>query len=73
VCVDTTSNPANCGACGHACSSGQSCQSGTCTCGAETNDCNGTCVDVLVDPANCGGCGKACPTYQFCQNGSCVQ
>ena len=31
VCVDVTSNNANCGACGMACASGQSCVSGTCT------------------------------------------
>jgi hypothetical protein len=30
-CVDVSSDPAHCGACGHACAAGQSCQSGTCT------------------------------------------
>jgi endo-1,4-beta-D-glucanase Y len=31
TCTDTNSNTSNCGSCGHACTSGQSCTNGTCT------------------------------------------
>jgi hypothetical protein len=35
TCADTQSDPANCGACGHPCAPGQTCQDGVCSCGAE--------------------------------------
>jgi hypothetical protein len=60
--ADVSTDPANCGACGHACTKGQVCASGTCKaeCDPPTIKCNGTCVDIKSDPSNCGGCGKTC-------------
>lgn len=54
-------DPANCGACGHACTAGQKCQHGTCLCPPGTTMCGGICVDYLTDPANCGDCMAECP------------
>ena len=34
TCVNTSSDPANCGGCGKACGAGQTCAAGTCSCGA---------------------------------------
>lgn len=36
ACADTQSDPANCGACGHPCAPGQTCQAGVCSCGTDT-------------------------------------
>jgi hypothetical protein len=62
VCVDTTSNPAHCGSCGHACAATEVCNEGACvtSCGGLT-PCGGACVNTATDPANCGSCGNACP------------
>ena len=58
----------NCGQCGHVCASGESCVSGSCTCGSHgdcpsgQSCCNGACVDEQSDVNNCGACGNACTT-----------
>jgi Stigma-specific protein, Stig1 len=72
-CVDAAVDPANCGACGTACSDGESCVAGQCSsaCGAGTTDCGGACVDTALDPANCGSCGTACAAGELCSAGGC--
>jgi alpha-tubulin suppressor-like RCC1 family protein len=85
-CVDTSSNTANCSACGAACSvanAAPACAAGRCsvgTCNANFADCNGTAGDGCEtftggDLANCGRCGNACPTppnaSAVCRGGVC--
>jgi hypothetical protein len=80
-CVDTSSDPQNCGSCGNACDSG-SCTDSTCVETGGANDpcqqeaglftCGGQCVDLTSDDDNCGDCGVACDDNQTCVNGFCI-
>jgi hypothetical protein len=59
---DLTSDPKNCGKCGHACSIGDVC-------------CQGNCVSSIsfqTDAQNCGGCGNLCGRGQYCCQGDCL-
>ena len=47
VCVDTSADAMNCGACAKSCGMGGAC-------------CNGACFDITGDLQNCGGCGMSC-------------
>ncbi|HSQ63738.1 MAG TPA: hypothetical protein VLM85_11015 [Polyangiaceae bacterium] len=58
TCVDTTSDPNNCGSCGHGCT-GLSC-------------CSSSCVDTTSDMSNCGSCGNACGSGMTCVNSQCT-
>lgn len=77
TCVDTATDRANCGSCGHACDPGSVCAAGSCalTCGALTTCGSGastTCVNTATDSANCGSCGHACARGELCTDGDCV-
>ena len=83
--VDTRNTEANCGACGHACGTGQICANGACqfTCnpggdgGIALTSCVGgaTCIDLQTDLANCGSCGHVCnantAAHATCAAGHC--
>lgn len=87
-CVDTSSDVANCGACGNVCGSVNNmvaaCMGGRCTlgrCNPGYLDCNfdrtdGCEVDTQSDSMNCGGCGKRCAAGAHqsvtCASGACV-
>lgn len=70
-CVDVSKSLENCGACGSACATGQTCENGVC-CGGTSKMCGGSCLDVSHDPSNCGDCGKTCATGGSCSGGKCV-
>lgn len=60
---------------GQLCSSGLSCQNGTCvsTCSPSTlTRCNGSCVNTQTNNLHCGGCSRRCSTSYTCQNGKCL-
>jgi hypothetical protein len=68
-CKDLSDDQLNCGACGHACGTGQTCQAGQCQCSAQLLACNGACVPADVN--NCGGCNTKCGSGQVCSANSC--
>ena len=81
-CINTSTDPKNCGSCGHACSipNGHAfCADGDCAlagCLQGYADCNNNPVDgcevyVQNDPNNCGMCGNKCGANQNCVNGTC--
>ncbi len=71
TCVDTTSDPANCGACNAACAN--VCTAGVCggNGACQQTVCDGACVNTDTDPLNCGDCGNACAVDQVCFAGQC--
>jgi hypothetical protein len=82
-CVDLTADNANCGDCGNACPTGQSCLGGHCSaggcgmtgapCGAGQTCCSMTgCRALDSDPANCGSCGNICDRATKCTGGKCL-
>jgi hypothetical protein len=71
ACTDTSTDVSNCGSCGNACPSGQTCAAGMCSCTAGLTACGGACVDTSSDSANCGSCGNACGSGQACTAGLC--
>jgi uncharacterized protein YceK len=79
-CVDLTISTVNCGACGKACRTRESCNNGNCvclgggrltTCSANAACCSDGCHDVSSDPLSCGGCGIACKKGELCESGQC--
>ena len=71
-CINTRSDPNNCGDCGRVCAQGLACQFGNCTnsCGGQFFQfCDGGQVEVGSDPRNCGFCGNVCPAGTICTQG----
>ncbi len=72
-CVDVANDNSNCGSCGVACTSGQTCVGGSCVCATGQALCGGTCVDTQANVSNCGSCGVTCEVpLETCTAGSCV-
>jgi hypothetical protein len=73
TCVDTRSDPNNCGACGQTCQGGKICQNSQCVCPPGKTDCEGKCVDLSNDPQYCGDCFRPCNLNdEKCENSHCV-
>jgi len=82
-CVNLTSDPAHCGACGIVCPEGFVCAFSRCqqSCGGiGFFTCGGVQVDTSVDRNHCGACNNPCPPGTVCapqfgvsQLGRCVQ
>lgn len=72
--TDTTSSTAHCGACGHACATGELCSLGVCrlNCAKGTTNCGGTCVFTQSNNNNCGACNNRCATGTTCREGACT-
>ena len=60
ACVNTRTDPDNCGMCGNSCGSPNS------VC------CGGKCVNVNADPSNCGACRQVCTATSSCMTGTCT-
>jgi len=74
VCVDTKSDPNNCGFCGNKCPMCFVCNgNGSCDtkCTGGSTQCGQACVDTQNDPKNCGMCGNACMSGLVCSQGKC--
>ncbi len=73
-CVNTSSDHANCGGCGHACLAHEVCFEGECMveCPSGWTRCEDTCKDTDEDPLNCGDCGHLCEAYETCVDGACT-
>jgi hypothetical protein len=82
ACVDTASDPRNCGGCARACRAGFACVSGTCStsCAAGFISCGGECVDPRTDARFCGAsldcaganAGRTCSRVEQCVSGLCT-
>jgi hypothetical protein len=85
ACVDPSTDPTNCGACGTVCgatdpvcvakSCVKSCAAGQMLCMPDggAGDAGGLtyCATPMTDRNNCGACGKVCTANQNCVGGSC--
>lgn len=73
TCVDTASDPLNCGACDTPCPTGEACVAGSCRgiCQGGARFCGSSCVDTGSNPQHCGGCGLSCGAGQQCIAGAC--
>jgi hypothetical protein len=70
-CVDTKTDPNNCGQCSNACGA-LACIASLCACATDAGqaNCNNTCVSIATDPNNCGACGHSCQG-STCANSLC--
>jgi hypothetical protein len=87
-CLDLSSDPDNCGACGWPCGPNEACLDGVCAV-VTSLDCAGTtcpsglaccedetgmpsCAERKSDTENCGWCGHACASNKRCDLGLCL-
>lgn len=70
-CVDTQSDPHNCGGCSIECKLG-SCSNGKCVCSNGLTVCGNVCADLKTSASNCGACGNDCKG-NVCVSSKCGQ
>jgi hypothetical protein len=63
TCVDTQSSAANCGSCGNACASGDTCDNGTC---AGASACNSCVMSASTGAGACASAANACTANADC-------
>lgn len=74
-CIDSSSDPANCGGCGVRCTvTGSFCDEGSCACPEGTLACGGECkpLSFFETNENCGACGLACTGGATCAERECA-
>ncbi len=71
-CVDTQADDAHCGGCDSTCTSGKTCQTGSCVCASGLEACGDSCVDTASEAAHCGTCDRACASHESCTEGVCL-
>ncbi len=84
LCVDSSNDPENCGACGVSCGT-DLCRSGGCVCmdpltpcpvdagaGVPTDAGLTACADLTHDVNACGACGHACISCELCSASTCT-
>ena len=73
LCIDTSSDVNNCGACGDVCpSDAMACIEGACVCPDGLTPCGDRCVDTDSDFDHCGDCNNSCPVDAMsCNDGVC--
>ncbi len=70
-CVDKSTSPNHCGACGKKCPAGATCVNGACDCPGDAVACGASCVDTQASQQHCGACDKPCTAQQKCVSGAC--
>ena len=74
ACVDTLSDPDNCGECGRACAASEVCDAGECaaSCSGGRSECTRSCVDLQTDALHCGDCTEQCEPGGSCVAADCI-
>ena len=76
LCVDTNTDPKNCGGCGKIVCHLEACKAGKPVCDPGYKACGGGgclgCKNIESDPEHCGSCGTKCGPGQLCIAGSCT-
>ncbi len=70
ICKDVLFSRHDCGECGHACSSDESCRNGKCE-ECKGTLCDGVCADLTSDPNHCGSCQTSCRANMVCNESVC--
>ena len=73
-CVDSNTDPANCGGCGVMCEPEEYCAAGVCApiCAPPLTLCTNICVNLQDNNAYCGSCTTPCGIGAACIEGQCV-